>query len=292
MMNELQVADFWKDGFVVIDDVLTPAEVEELRAAADNPIVRQGLRDGGFDERCVHLLEITAKHEAFKKLAMDERIVAPITQLIGDDVQLQHSKLATKPPKQGAGAFEWHQDYAYYPHTNYDLVSVMVMLDDATPENGGMYAVKGSHKLGMLNHERDGWFSEGCQERQYWENHPEWVVPLMARAGGISIHHCLTLHGSPANASGLPRRGVVFSYRAGHAYQLADEVWVDTGFQVHGTASGLVKCAEMNVKLPRYRRRLNQFGEPYGGVYAQTGEYAVRWNEQLRAHRERQRGEA
>jgi hypothetical protein len=52
MMNEQQVAEFWNDGFTILNDVLCPREVEELRAAADNPIVRQGLRDQGFDEKC------------------------------------------------------------------------------------------------------------------------------------------------------------------------------------------------------------------------------------------------
>jgi len=151
MLSQAQITQFREDGFLVINGVFTPREVEALRAAADDPAVRKSLKERGADEHIVHLLEITAKHEAFKELARDPRITKFIAPLLGDDIQLQHSKLATKPSKKGAGAFGWHQDYAYFPHTNYDLVAVMVMLDDATPENGGMYAVKGSHKLGLLD---------------------------------------------------------------------------------------------------------------------------------------------
>jgi len=107
----------------------------------------------------------------------------------------------------------------------------------------------------------------------------------MAQAGGISIHHCLTLHGSPSNHSGLPRRGVVFEYRAGHAYQMADHVWVDTGFQVHGTPSGRVKCEALDILLPKHRSHARSSGDPYGSVYAQLGAHARRWNAEVNAHK-------
>ena len=92
------------------------------------------------------------------ELARSERILGRVTPLIGPDIQLQHSKLATKPPAKGMGTFAWHQDFAFFPHTNSDLVAVMVMLDDATPENGCMQMVRGSHKLGLLDHTEDGQF--------------------------------------------------------------------------------------------------------------------------------------
>ena len=86
----------------------------------------------------MHLLEITVKHPIFVELAKSPHILNRITPLIGSDVQLQYSKLATKLPTKGKGLFAWHQDFACFPHTNTDLVAVMVLLDDATPENGCM----------------------------------------------------------------------------------------------------------------------------------------------------------
>jgi len=282
MLTDGEVRQFWDDGYLVINDVLSVAELQRMRDAAADPAVIRGLKDRGAEEKCVHFLEITAKHDAFKELARHAGIVERLAKLIGPDIQLQHSKLATKPAKKGAGAFGWHQDFAYFPHTNTDLIAVMVMLDDATPENGGMYAVKGSHKLGLLNHTRDGFFSGSCMEPKYWEEAPEKVVPLMARAGGISLHHAYTLHGSPPNRSGLPRRGVVFQYRADDAYQLADHVWVDTGYQVRGENRGMVRCENMKLALPKFRGRENEFGQPYGNVYRQIGDYALRWNRETK----------
>lgn len=282
MLTESEIARFWKDGFITIDDVFEPSDVSALLRATEVLGIQQDLEKRRADERIVHLIPITTRHDVFKELARDLRITERVAKLIGDDIQLSNSKLAAKPSKPGAGAFDWHQDFAYYVHTNFDLVTVAVHLDDATPENGGMYAVRGSHELGVLDHNRDGWMIGACVESKYWEQQPERVVPLMAKAGGITIHHCLTLHGSPANQTGAPRRLIVFQYRAGHCYQMADHVWEDTGFQVHGTPSHRVKCVEMDVVLPRNRGWERFCGEPHGSVYKQIGESARQWNLEAR----------
>jgi phytanoyl-CoA hydroxylase len=282
MLTDSEIARFWQDGFVTVEDVFSPAEVEALRQATEDPGIRLDMEKRRANERTVHLIPITTRHDAFKELARDPRITRRIAQLIGDDLQLSNSKLATKPQKQGAGAFDWHQDFAFYTSTNYDLVTASVALDDVTPDNGGMYAVKGSHELGLLDHTDDGWMTGACVETRYWEEQPDKVLPLMSRAGGITIHHCLTLHGSPVNRSGKPRRLVIFQYRAGHCYQLADHTWEDSGFQVHGAPSGRVKCAVMDVILPKNRGWARYCGEAHGSVYNQIGARARDWNEEAR----------
>jgi len=193
-----------------------------------------------------------------------------IRPLIGEAIQLQHSKLATKPLARGVGPFGWHQDFAYFPHTNTDLCAVMVLLDDADAENGCLNVVRGSHRLGLLGHDRDGVFQGHCVETEHWEAHPEHVVPLALPAGSISIHHCLTLHGSQANRSGRPRRALIFQYRAADAHQFADRVFADTGTPIHGEWDGRVRCEAGVVRLP-FR------GEPrpIGSVWRQWGEAAA-----------------
>jgi phytanoyl-CoA hydroxylase len=269
MLTSEQLNQYQDDGYLVVDGLLDTDEIEQLREAADAPEVKRPLKEAGGDETIVHLLEITAKHPAFLELARDQRIVRLVAQLLGPDVQLQHSKLATKPPKKGAGEFAWHQDFAFFPHTNTDLLAVMVMLDDATPENGCMSVVRGSHKLGLLNHLVDGYFTGACQQPEHWSD-PTGIVELTPKAGGISIHHCLTLHASPNNLSGRPRRGVVYQYRASDAYQLADTVFVDTGLQVAGSYGGIARCDAGVLQLPRWTD--GSFGSAYNqiGPEAQT----------------------
>lgn len=270
-LSQADVQQFWADGFLIVNDVFTPDEVEEFRMACQSPAVANPTRAAGQDEQTVHLLEITAKHPAFLELFKNHKIVHRIAALIGPDIQLQHSKLAAQAASKGKGGFNWHQDFAFFPHTNTDLVAVMVMLDDATPENGCMSMVRGSHKMGLLNHMQDGCFAGSCQEAHVWQEHPEKVTPITPRAGGISIHHCLTLHGSGPNLSGQPRRGIVFQYRADDAYQLADAVWVDTGLMACGQRRERVRCDAGIIRLPRSNRYP---GHPFGNAWNQEGPLA------------------
>ena len=208
ILNNKKKKEFWENGFITLNNIFSESYINKLCDALElssviNEINNIPKQDGG------HSLELTIINPIFLQLAKDNNILNLIKPLIGPNIQLQHSKSATKSSKKGEGAFAWHQDFAFFPHTNTDLVAVMVMLDDATPENGCMQMVKGSHKLGLLNHSEEGLFNGRCQEKKLWEDKNN-VVNITPKRCGISIHHCLTLHGSPDNISGKPRRGLVF----------------------------------------------------------------------------------
>lgn len=273
-LTAAEITAYQNDGFIVIDGVFSPPEIETLRAAEASPAIQSALTEAGIGHRTVHLLELTTRHPAFLDLARDPRIIRRLEALLGPDIQLQHSKLATKPATPGKGEFGWHQDLMFYPHTNNSLLSVFVYLDDATRENGCMSMVRGSHRLGPLNHlDAAGKFDGVCREPRHWTEHPEQVVPISPRAGAISIHHCLTLHGSPPNLSGQPRRGLVFSYRADDAQQLGDTIFADTGLVVAGSRRGLVRCETGQWLLPR------RSGHNYGSAHHQVGAWAQALNE-------------
>ena len=89
------------------------------------------------------------------------------------------------------------------------------------------------------------------------------LVQITPRVGGISLHYCLALHGSPPNLSGRPRRGLVFQYRADDAYQLADTVFADTGLVVSGQRRGRVRCEAGVLRLPRRSDFENLFGSAW-----------------------------
>ena len=272
-LTDREIAAYRDDGFVVVPDIFTAAEIESLRDAEASPEIQAALNEQGIAERTVHLLEMTVRHPRFLELATDPRIIGRLRPLLGPDIQLQHSKLATKPSTPGTGKFGWHQDLMFYPHTNPSLLSVFVYLDDATPENGCMSMVRGSHRLGPLNHlDANGKFDGVCRDETQWRDHPDRVVAITPRAGSISIHHCLTLHGSPANISGRPRRGIVFSYRADDAQQLGDTIFRDTGLVVAGKRRGVVRCESGSWLLPRRK------GNDYGNAHHQTGDWAEERN--------------
>ncbi len=271
-LSEEQVDEFHKNGFIVVNDVFSMEEVEVLRRATESEVVMDRLNQGGHATKAVHLLEITTLDPIFMDLARDPKILNRLVSLIGPDIQLQHSKLATKPPSKGKGTFAWHQDLAFFPHTNSSVLAVMVMLDDATPENGCMQMVRGSHKLGYLNHSVDGLFTAECRESHYWEKKSN-VAQITPKTGGISIHHGLTLHGSPANLSGKPRRGVVFEYRTDDAYQISDTIWKDTGLLMCGQRREVVRCEPGLIRLPKQDPKSEFYtGHVFGSAYNQNGE--------------------
>ena len=267
-----QIEEFQENGFLVVDDVFPMEKVDELRRATESDALKEQLKQRGHATKAVHLLEITTLDSIFMDLARDPRILNRLVPLIGPDIQLQHSKLATKPPTKGKGTFAWHQDLAFFPHTNSSVLAVMIMLDDATPENGCMQMVKGSHKLGYLNHSVDGLFTAECQESHYWEDESK-VAQIIPKTGGISIHHGLTLHGSPANLSGKPRRGIVFEYRADDAYQISDTVWKDTGLLMCGRRREVVRSEQGHIRLPKQDPKSEFYtGHVFGNAFNQNGE--------------------
>lgn len=277
MLTPEDIAAFHRDGFVCVENILDEGEISRLRQACDSPEISEALAARRAQERLVHLIPLTTRHDAFRALAGDLRLTSRVAALLGEDLQLYSSKLATKPTATGQGEFAWHQDFPYFPHTHAGLVAVSVALDDCTPENGGMYVLAGSHQTGLLSHEEDGWMTGHCTAVDPALSDPR-VRPLMTAAGGVTFHHSLALHCSGPNRSGAPRRLAIFEYRAGSALQLAGYMWDDTGWQVHGKPSGMVRCDPLLMRLPRNVHWGKHTGEVHGNSYRQTGAIALNWN--------------
>ena len=114
---------------------------------------------------------------------------------------------------------EWHQDWAFYPHTNDDLCAVGVMMDDCAIENGPLLCVPGSHKGPVHDHHADGVFCGAIDPGAVDVDFSK-AVPCTGPAGSISIHHARTIHGSAVNTSTRSRRLLLFQYRAADAWPL------------------------------------------------------------------------
>ena len=128
-------------------------------------------------------------------------------------------KLNMKSAGYGAPV-EWHQDWAFYPHTNDDLAAVGIMLDDVDMENGPMLVVPGSHKGPIFDHHGpDGRFC-GAMDPATCDIDLSRTVPCIGKAGSISVHHVRAVHGSATNFTGRDRRFLLFQYRAADAWPL------------------------------------------------------------------------
>lgn len=229
-LTDEQINAYQTQSHVVVPSVFATNELNEVDQAIRD-LTRQAIASGQMET----ILELEpelingervprriynpfTQHEAFRKLATDERVLGRIESLIGPNFGLQHSKLNMKPAKIGS-VVEWHQDLAYFPHTNDDLVTTLIYLDDATEENGCLQVLPGYHKQFFNHHLSDGGFAgmitETIDDGRYGK-----PLPLPAPAGSIIFMHCITPHSSLTNRSEKPRRTLIFEYRAADSYPL------------------------------------------------------------------------
>jgi ectoine hydroxylase-related dioxygenase (phytanoyl-CoA dioxygenase family) len=219
-------ARYEDQGYVVYPTMLSQGELATLRAALDEVLEEsKGLTEstdkfsitrGDDGQHYVRrIFNPIKQHPAFHDLAFHPGILDAVENLIGPNIQLHHSKLNLKPPTSREARFEWHQDYPFFPHTNYDLIAVLVHLDSASVENGCLRVIPGSHKQGPRIHvfAKDGAFSSQLADKRDVEDESKYAY-LECPAGGVEMHHCNMLHGSTANLGDKPRSAVVLQYRS------------------------------------------------------------------------------
>lgn len=156
--------------------------------------------------------------EPVARLMRSDWILAPVRDLIGPDLRLHTTKLNMKSAGYGA-AVEWHQDFAFYPHTNADVLAVGVLIDDLEPENGPLMVFPGSHKGPILDHFEDGVFV-GAIDLAREGLDPKDATVLTGPAGSISIHHGHAVHGSALNRSAKDRRMLFYEMMAADAFPI------------------------------------------------------------------------
>ena len=252
-----------EQGYLVFPELLSPTELADLRAAlADVLREADGLTttndkfsvtqtdDGKWSVR--RIFNPIAHHPVFHDLVFNPKILDVVENLIGPNIQLHHTKLNLKPPSSREARFEWHQDYPFFPHTNFDLLAVMIYLDDSTEENGCLNIVPGSHKLGPRNHlfAKDGAFSSQLEDKAVVADPTHWLrVPVPA--GGMELHHCNMLHSSTANRGTNPRSAMVIQYRAADNVAVGGSTsHVGHGTLVRGENPYVVRMMAGTFKLP------------------------------------------
>lgn len=257
------LSEYREKGCTVIPGLLTPAEVRELSDAADALQARAATMDEGDDvleldpghtRDAPRIRRIRTPHRAhpvFDALVRHPRLMALVTRVIGPDVRLSHSKVNTKSGDNGS-PIEWHQDWAFAPHTHMGLCIAAVMLDDCGPESGPLMVMPGSHRGPLLEHHgADGYFVGAIDVRREGLRIED-AVPLLGPAGSVTLHHPLAIHGSAPNRSGRMRRMGFLEYAAADAFPLFYGVEWDEYMSrvVAGHGDGTVRCEPVTVKLP------------------------------------------
>ena len=202
-------------------------------------------------------------HPVFAEFMRSPALLDVLSALLGPSgVRLHGSKLNLKSPEYGSPV-EWHQDWAFYPHTNDDVLAVGVLLDDATEENGPVLVLPGSHRGPTFDHHGpDGRFCgamDPARDRLDFAS----AIPLIAPAGSCSFHHLRAVHGSAQNRSAQSRNLLLYEFTAGDAFPLlgiAD--WADFNARLLvGSPTVVPRTVPCPIRMP-YPPALNQ-----GSIY-------------------------
>ena len=260
MLSQDQIDSYHRNGYLGVEGVLSDGEVFELRATTDLFVEESrevtehtnvfDLEPGHTREapKLRRLKSPIEHHDVYRRALRHPRILEIVSQLIGYGLRCNGNKLNMKLPEIGSPV-EWHQDWGFYPHTNDDLLAVGICIDDMTIENGALLVVPGSHRGPIFDHHYEGHFSGAITDPAFDDKS---AVPVVLKAGGISIHHARTIHGSTPNRSKHPRRLLLFQYCAIDAWPLAQvSDWEKFNATiVRGEPTNVPRVREVPVRMP------------------------------------------
>lgn len=222
VMSAEEAGHYARDGFLLRKGLLSAEEVSGFRDRARSQLEAEqragSVMTKADREGKTTLLKMwtNAGDDQYGLLARDERMVDLAQDSIGKPVYLYSHKMTMKQPNEG-GAWEWHQDFGYW--YNYgclapDMMSIYVALDRATRENGCLQVLRGSHKLGRIDHVReDGQTNAEKEHLQAALKRFEHVYVEMDPGDALAFDGNL-LHRSDANRTDTYRWGYICSYNA------------------------------------------------------------------------------
>lgn len=215
-----QIASYQENGYVIVKSFLTQQEVTKLYSVATGG---NTMKNHAFDlndqsgKKTKLALWYTPGNDACGLLTKSERMVHSVDQLMEGDTAVCHfhSKLMQKEPRVG-GAWEWHQDYGYWYKNEFllpdQMTSVMIAITESNKANGCLQVIKGTHKMGRVEH---GFAGEQIGASQHYVDLALKTMELIyveLQPGDALYFHPNLLHRSEANLSEKPRWSLISVY--------------------------------------------------------------------------------
>ncbi len=266
-MNNSELKRIYHErGYVVCDELIPNSTISKLQAKVDDilnqasmELERNSIYEFVNDDLTnkPRLERITSPHKVdplFFELIRGDEIIRFLTALLGPNVRMQDSKLNLKLGG-GSSAVEWHQDWAFYPHTNDNLLAIGVMIDDMTADNGPVMFVPGSHRGPIYDHYSEGYFCGAISPNVAREQCQSAEV-ITGPAGTVTIHHARLLHASKTNSSNKSRKLLLYEAMAADAWPLAgchalyDSLEHMNDRMICGDLSLTPRITDVPVKLP------------------------------------------
>ena len=276
MLTEEQIAFYREKGYLFLEGFLQGEQLDRLQRASDELIeTSKSFKEGddGYDFEPGHSPETPKPRRIsrsrytdpiFEELNKDPRILEVATSLIGPNIRTSLAAIDNNPSDKrkyglkvnikwpGFGTpFEWHQDWAFLPHTNDDLMVFAIMVDDIGEDSGPLQIIPGSHRGEIQNHHNDGRFCGGIDPERCSIDFSK-AVALTGKAGSVHIHHTRMVHGSSVNTSDEVRRIFFIDYAAADAWPLVGvgDLDVFNARMIQGETTTMPRLAPVPVRMP------------------------------------------
>ncbi len=279
-LTDGQKEQFWNDGVLLVENAVTGPQLQALRdqfAAWVEESRGHGEAYGEtidgrsrFDLQPGHSAETPGLRRVNAPSEVSDACFDAITnstmtdlvaELIGPNVRHHHNKINSKLPGT-ATKVDWHQDFPFTPHTNSDLVTALLMIDEVTEENGPLEVVKGSHKGPLHSLWHDGVFTGAVDAETTARCQAEASI-CTGPAGAVCFMHNCLLHGSAPNNSANSRTLLITVYAAADAVACSPNPVPSRhdGLIVRGREPGVIRMAPLSVEVPEYPGRASFFAQ-------------------------------
>jgi ectoine hydroxylase len=236
VLSEAQREHYQQSGWVAVPGLVDSEWLERLRSVTDEFVdASRALTESNIlydldvghtadEPRLRRLSSPTDLHETYWGFASQSVITDVAVDLLGPDVKFHHSKLNFKAPR-GGEEVKWHQDIQFWPHTNYDLLTIGVFLEDVEAGMGEVGFVPGSHDGPLFDlYDGDDRWTGALRDRDVEVAGVGAAEYPIGPAGTITVHNCRTVHGSAPNRSDRPRPLLLQTYAAADAFAYTDLV--------------------------------------------------------------------
>lgn len=221
-VSDPQVSQFQDDGYLIVRQLFSQSEMDGLLAYArgDQALLGDSYvrTDSQGGETRLALRNDLDDASVYTAIVRSQRVAGTMQRLLGDEVYHYHHKMTLKQPKTG-GAWEWHQDYGYWYNNGClypDMGSCMIAVDKATKANGCLQLLRGSQKLGRVDHVKVGQQTGADPERVEAAVARHELVYCEMDPGDAVFFHSNLLHRSDQNKSDQPRWSLICCYNTRH----------------------------------------------------------------------------
>lgn len=215
-------ATFERDGFLIVRSLFDLDEMSGLLrfAKADRAIVSESYvrRDARGGQTRLAVRNDLDGESIYTAIVRSRRVAGTMATLLGDEVYHYHHKMMLKEPLVG-GAWEWHQDYGYWYNNGClypDMGSCLIAVDEATRENGCLQVLRGTQRIGRVDHVTVGDQTGADPDRVAWARGRHELVYCEMKPGDAIFFHSNLLHRSDRNESERPRWSLICCYNTRH----------------------------------------------------------------------------